>query len=661
MIKIIGIDTGAEAEAALALKSAAERAWPWLCDDPHSFVQIIPNAQCYGESPRDLDIVLLALLDPARAQFQPAVDLFLLNGTRVESTQVQVRSFCICIEVKDHRPRQVRFEGNKVEVRYSGMGGRSHWHSATQQSEKQKYSLLNYLKKQMPGVSMPYVCNLIWLRNIPREELPRSTSNLLPATFTWSGLLNAVASNQCVWTQDGTTTLSAVSRDSDGVLARASEILGRRIEPTALDRQRMDRIANGAISDSWMSEVGQQQVVFHGRGGTGKTAILLSLAWRLWETRSARVLLLTYNRALVADLRRLLTLMGMTDDVGQPLVEVKTVHSFLFRVLSALGVVDHDENDFFETYEQHKDDALALLRDGAITTSDLETMVAEDRETLDWDFVFIDEAQDWPENERDLLHRLYKPERFVIADGRDQLVRRDSACDWARGDEATESLRVPLARGLRMKANLASFANMFAAELRLPSWNIERNPEAGGGQVIVVEGDYRAARVIHQRVVDSARAAGNCPVDLLMCVPPSMVHDESEGRRSIARELLDTWGAECWDGVDDDLRREFPTSVEQLRVVQYDSCRGLEGWSVVALGLDDFYEYKLSTSPAPAEGTQASDVDLRMRFASRWLMIPVTRAIDCLVLNVHSRSSFVGSALRQVAERCPDVVEWHEL
>jgi len=473
--------------------------------------------------------------------------------------------------------------------------------------------------------------------------------------------MNAVASNQCVWTQNGTTTLSAVSRDSDGVLAQASELLGHRIEPTALDRQRMDRIANGAISHSWMSEVGQQQVVFHGRGGTGKTAILLSLAWRLWETKGARILLLTYNRALVADLRRLLTLMGMIDDVGMPLVEVKTVHSFLFRVLSALGVIDHDEDDFLENYARYKEDAISLIRDGAITTVDLEKMVADDCDDLDWDYIFIDEAQDWPENERDLLHQLYKPERFVIADGKDQFVRSDAACDWTKGDIVANSIRIPLVRGLRMKANLASFANMFAVELGLPSWKIERNPEAGGGKVIVVEGDYRDAEAVHQRVVDSARSAGNCPVDLLMCVPPCMVYDDSEGRRSVARDMLEAWGAECWDGVDDNLRREFPVSVEKLRIVQYDSCRGLEGWSVIALGLDDFYEYKLSTAPSPAEGTQASSIDLKMRFTNRWLMIPVTRAIDCLVLNVSSRSSYIGSALRRVSEQCPDVVEWHKL
>lgn len=661
MIRVIGVESGAEAEAADVLRAAAEKAWPWLSDDPHSFVQIVPNAQCHGESPRDIDIVLLALLDPKRAQFQPAVDLFLLDGTRIDAARVCVRSLCLCIEVKDHRPQNVRFAGTKAEVRYSGAGGRAHWHSATQQSEKQKYSLLNYLRKNIAGTAKPYVCNLIWLRNIPREELPHSTTNLLPATFTWSGLLNSVAANSCVWIDGNSTVLSALPSDSEGVLSQAAQVLGRRLEPTSLDRQRMDRIAHSAVCESWLDEVGRKQLVFQGRGGTGKTAILLALAWRLWESRGARILVLTYNRALVADLTRLLTLMGMTDEVGAPLVQVKTVHSFLFHVLKALDVIDQSESDFLAHYERFKDEAFALLRAGAVTSTDLEAMVSNDPGALDWDFIFIDEAQDWPENERDLLHRLYRPQCFVVADGKDQYVRRDASCDWTRGNAPVTSLRVPLARGLRMKANLASFANFFSTELGLPSWSIERNPDAGGGQIFVVEGDYRNARQVHDQVISAALAAGNCPVDLLMCVPPSMVTDTPGGRRSLAHDLADEWGFACWDGVCSDLRRHYPTLVDQLRIVQYDSCRGLEGWSVIALGLDDFYDYKLAGAPAVAAGTVADDSTIRGRFASRWVMIPITRAIDCLVLHISSRSSHIGSALKRVADRCSDYVEWIEV
>ena len=118
----------------------------------------------------------------------------------------------------------------------------------------------------------------------------------------------------------------------------------------------------------------KRQVVFEGRGGTGKTMILLGLAWRLQERKHARVLLLTYNRVLVADIRRLLTLMGLTDDVwSAPSIEVQTVHAFLFGLLKMLGLLERDEANFLERrYDEHKTEALALLRDRALTKADME-------------------------------------------------------------------------------------------------------------------------------------------------------------------------------------------------------------------------------------------------------------------------------------------------
>ena len=56
--------------------------------------------------------------------------------------------------------------------------------------------------------------------------------------------------------------------------------------------------------------------------------------------------------------------------------------------------------------------------------------------------------------------------------------------------------------------------------------------------------------------------------------------------------MLTNWGYSVWDGVDPDTRHSFPKNIEQLRVVQYESCRGLEGWTVVNLSFDEFYNVK---------------------------------------------------------------------
>jgi hypothetical protein len=54
-----------------------------------------------------------------------------------------------------------------------------------------------------------------------------------------------------------------------------------------------------------------------------------------------------------------------------------------------------------------------------------------------------------------------------------------------------------------------------------------------------------------------------------------------------------------------------------------------------------------------ARATAASE------FALRWLMIPLTRAIDTLVIQVMSKNHLVTEKLRAAAGECGDTVEWH--
>jgi hypothetical protein len=421
-----------------------------------------------------------------------------------------------------------------------------------------------------------------------------------------------------------------------------------------------EALANAEIQDSWIETIGSKQLIFEGRGGTGKTMILLGLAWQLQRDRHARVLLLTYNRALVADLRRLLTLMGLSDEIGCPFVEVRTVHSFIYQILEALGLMENNEDNFLERYDDFKREILELLRIGALTQKDFQEMIGKSPEYFAWDYLFVDEAQDWFMDERDILHLLYPPNHFVIADGRDQLIRRDANCDWSEGLEKIPTHTYQLHRGLRMKANLARFVNNLAQEIGLTAWSIQENIEAIGGKIIIVEGDFSHAQNLHTSFIESARVAGNSPVDLLTCIPPGMVENIGQKRRAATAELFVRWNYQVWDGVSEDLRRTYPTSIEQLRIIQYESCRGLEGWTVFNLGIDDFYDYKMSTWTRPTDLGESfvEDSLLAQRFTARWIMIPCTRAIDTLVLNIHNPNSTLGHSLKVIAKRCSDYVEW---
>ncbi|MCI0457342.1 MAG: AAA family ATPase [Gemmataceae bacterium] len=656
MIQLLGSQEGREAEAARDLHEIILASWPWVEKDDRAAVSLVAGVKCHGQKRRDVDIVLLATFgEPVR--FTPFLDISWGSGPPFRPKEALLESLCVTIEVKEQDASGVRFTGaGRADVRYC-RSGRETWSSATDQSEEQKYSLKNYLEHN--GLSAPHISNLIWLKNVLNRQLPARPHNLLGSNSTWELFFNVLFQLDRTRTPANEWMVSARRAATPRSFQAVVELLTLTLQPTSLDRVRMDRITQAALREKWVETPGERQLVLRGRGGSGKTMLLLQLAWRLYETLGRRVLLLTYNRALAADLRRMLTLMSVPDDVGDRHILIQTVYAFFFAVLKGLELVSGPEQDFLQRYDELKAEALALLRSGALTADDVARLRAAHPQAFDWDYVFIDEGQDWPKDERDLLRFLWPPERFVIADGVDQLVR-GAQCDWQAGVPSGKSRTDFLPICLRMKAGLAQFCNVVAETLGLVSWKVGLHPEAPGGRVVIVEGEYFAERSLHDSLLAAAAAAGNEPVDLLGCVPPNLVVRDAENRpmHSIPAERLSAWGWKVWDGVLGDTRTGYPIAPSELRVVQYESSRGLEGWSVFLWGLDDFYDYKFNEGHVGAVATGPDAQRQAALFAARWLMIPLTRAIDSLIIQISTRPSRLRTALQLAARTCQDFVEW---
>ena len=357
-----------------------------------------------------------------------------------------------------------------------------------------------------------------------------------------------------------------------------------------------------------------------------------------------------------------MALLGVPRQIEKGGISIDSVHAFIGRLMHELGII-HSYNDFLGQYEQHKETLLDYIRSGAVSQEDLDDVVDANADDFAWDAVFVDEGQDWPTNEIDILRAIYRPERIVVADGVDQYVRA-SVADWASGLEQDRSRPRRLRRCLRMKANLAYFVADCADALGLQNWDLEPNPDANGGRVIVVEGDMASQTALLEKVFTEAADLGNYPVDLLACVPPSLVHHSHDGTYSVPGRAIQRDGGTVWDASSVDVREYYPTDRDALRIVQYDSCRGLEGWTVINYGFDDFYEYKYQQwleSPQDLGGLFDTTDELAAAFAAQWAMIPLTRAMDTLVINVSGRPSPIKDALRVVYERRSDFIEWLKL
>lgn len=654
MITLIGAEGSSEYQAAVLVRDALETTWPGISTSARDAddIRIAVSTKLSGYQVQDIDIVLAGRFSKPRI-FKPLRVIRGSSGNKFNVRPIMVESFVVAIEVKDHDERGVRITGDQVEVTYS-RGGPQQRKSATDQNIKQMHALKTYLSDMHVDIFARRCMIFPSLGSI-------SAPSAVPGVFNAHHLMSAIASSSPLQERRGQGLLSA-GTGSNVEKALAGPIFKAAI-PTRLDRERMDRLAaKDPAVEVILGHVGEGAVFLRGFAGTGKTVLLLQAAWKLFRTDGKRTLVLTYNHALAADMRRLMSLANIPSSVEAGGIRVGTVMSFLYRWFSRLGLLGDDSLDY-EAYPRLCVEALKLIEGGAVTRDEIDEIIHGDPDTFDFDQIFVDEGQDWPSGETALLKVLYDPTRLCVADGVDQLVRGGRA-DWRKGLARDKRSTLPLGKCLRLKRNLSLFVSELARQTG-SAWDAEPNAEAGGGRVIICTKPYAKMRSLHERLVEDLRSDGNNCVDMLVCVPPDGVVTRQDARESLIGAAMNEWGQAYWDGVDPQARSDFPRDPGQVRIVQYASCRGLEGWTVVLDGFDRFlevtFESKLAAGLSPDEEEGFVDLDKAADGeAWRWGLIALTRAIDTLVLQLDDPSGWFGCQVLSVARNFPDFVEIHD-
>lgn len=543
-------------------------------------------------------------------------------------------SYIAAIEVKSQSASGVRaLGGGTLEVRYSS----GKWQSASQQAKQAAHSVKSVLKRLLhaePG----FVADLVFLPNVASGELGLSPPH---------HVLLADASISDFW-----DCFKASAGDSDGavsktVLVRAKEHFARVEHASPLDRRKLEIVTKRIIGDQqYAAKLGQQLLMFRGRGGTGKTIRLLQLGHEL-RLRAERVLLLTYNKALVADIKRTLSLLGIPSNSSEGSFEVITTDKFLRNLATSPLIGYRVDNNL----------PYAALQEGMLTAI-LTTLKGCDEETLalvreeagDWTFVLVDECQDWTDSERLVILPLFGPGRLILADGYDQFVKAPPKVQWLDRVPTGQRQVVTLRKSLRLKSSLCRLTCEVAQEFGLNDWDLEEQPELGSGRVVVVSA-ASVPETLPRSLLGSLCAAGNEPIDMLWCVPPTEVHKQDGAKHSSAESILRKCGQEVWNGVDPRCREVPPASEKAVRIVSYDSCRGLEGWTVVLQSFDKWFDHKKYEVRAEA--------DPKRRLA-QWLMMPLTRAIDTLVIHVTSPRHPFTEFLHRLSDAKGSNIEWQE-
>lgn len=654
MIDIFGVKEGKEFEAAAHLRKQILAVWPDLAQSADDHVKIFVGLKLYGYRIEDIDLVVIGHFAKPRP-FDVEYKFYPRDGEPFIPRRAAVKNFILVIEAKSHDAIGVKFDDKIASVRYR-RGGYAVWEPVTEKNRQQMFEFKRYLAEHGARV---YVQDLIYFSGLRESDLPRRPHNCFGVDASFERILNIFGQVSAPQHHQRDVLISFGADEVFDALLSPEFPLLQTLKPTPLDRRRMDRIVKAALPETWLDDLGFKQIVIRGRGGVGKTVILLQMAYRAFDRDQLRSPVLTYNKALVADMRRTMALLGVPRSVERGGICIDTVHAFIGRLMHGLGIIQNYDH-FLESYEERKNVLQEYIRSKAVSQSDIEDLIARNPTDFLWDIVFVDEGQDWPANEIDILRTVYTPQRIAIADGVDQFIR-GSVADWSAGISREQIRPRSLTRCLRMKANLALFVVDYADVLGLQGWDLEPNPDANGGRVLIVEGDLARQTTIYDQVCADAAKLGNYPVDLLACVPPSLVSHEGTDTPSLPGQVLAAADRKVWDATSIDVREHFPTDRDALRIVQYDSCRGLEGWTVINYAFDELWEYKYRqwlAAPREPDDLFNTSEDRAGAFASRWAMIPLTRAMDTIVINISTQSGRIKTALEKVRAQRSDFVEW---
>lgn len=641
-----------EYQGALKLKAILEESMP---NSAEGEIILHPNATIMGASVNDVDLLVMGYLRNYSEKL-----LFTNSEGEIERNKVDIFSFCTAVEIKSHPIRLISREGTEFFVKYAGKAG---FHSVTSQSNDQKTAVRNFLKAIVG--SEPYVTNIIWFTGITENELngilkvndgsQPMMSNTLPDNFKardffqriiWQKMPKHTSKGyllDCKLDQQGTDTFAQYFQS----------FAERKTQQGELTRARIELITSKAISGGLLQLGDDQMNIYRGRAGTGKTIGLIQAAIKYVDEKDARVIILTYNAALVSDIKRLFALAELPDVFQESCVTIDTMHRFFYKLVSTSlkdGTLSRD--DFVKNYDNMLGEMLEYLNDESDAKAFLKDIMGRNY-FLNWDYCFIDEAQDWTINERDLILKIFGPEHIIVADGGQQFVRKVAACDWG----IVESRKnIKLKNCLRQKTNLIKFINHYLDSINRSDQRIISPEKLSGGNVILCASGSNCYPVF-QRELKAVKEDGNIPYDMMFLVPSSMVYKEPRCFKYTAD--FQTNGIPVWDGTNPMNRSSVNLLGDSVRVLQYDSARGLEAWTVVCMWLDVFLNEKLKyydDSAASDALILESKEERLQKYLLNWLLLPLTRAIDTLVITFKDPRSDIAKTFIQLARTNPDYI-----
>ncbi|MCY2687569.1 hypothetical protein [Salinimicrobium sp. TH3] len=311
--------------------------------------------------------------------------------------------------------------------------------------------------------------------------------------------------------------------------------------------------------------------------------------------------------------------------------------------------------------------------------------------------VYIDEAQDCHGYERDIIYNLFGSKNVVIANGgKEQLIRYSELCNWkiSMNKKIESHPYIKKRQSFRMKPAVAALANHIASYYDI-DLKIEPLETEDHGSIII---DYDANLTEQVGVIKNLYQIGKrqgCTAydSLILLTTPEKNHFpdrdssswiESKDESSVVInefdnivKAKDSFRAE-WDlakkadeeiddfrvwnttGNVDKKELGVPGSLS-VRAIYYQSCRGIEAWSILCNNLDEFFDQKFNEDEA--ENYLLNDLfdqlnpdSRKNKYAATWVLMAITRAMENCYINLSNSSSPFSKCLKEFEKKYPHFV-----
>ena len=316
--------------------------------------------------------------------------------------------------------------------------------------------------------------------------------------------------------------------------------------------------------------------------------------------------------------------------------------------------------------------------DKKITLEGLSEHIYRVKNTLlnKYNILFVDEAQDCYEYEKELLINIFGRNNIIIANGgKEQLIQYDTLCKWkTTNDDYEHELKLI---SYRSKEEIINFCNFIARkgdiDFKLKSTkseNIFGEDYDDKGEIIFDFSKKNNILDLYENLKEKAFINGCKPYEgILTLITPydekknienkvvniridenNFIDDSDKGNREgdwDFLEVLENNGFHCYSGTKS---KNNIFSFDENRIIHYESCRGLEAWSVCCFSLDYFFNYKYGDKEAERfllSEKKYNNQDLtnekrKQIYATNWLLMALTRAIDTLYIQINDKNSYIG-------------------